>query len=747
MLCPACGNDSLQPTEQGTLLCDECGEQVAGYREEEVDFALAGTAVSNRASQSSAARSVRARLTPSVSSRETAPPPRFVDEELLLCEAAFHFCAALAARLFALDLAHPRIRAPLFELLTHWVAARAALPRRAPSTGHPLHPYQLLAMVALALLYDRSPLLPRDLVRLVATRQLPFLDGAKVLPPDVRSSAIVRARFAPRAVPSAREIVRAATALAHGPHAWPPLRAFFVQVPRARGFTAVASFPVGHLTLTLLRLCRLLGLPDAFGARVLRFRELRQIASQMARRFARPPDGASNPAPRVDEADLPHVPSYLLEEHAFSKPLSAKADCHGFPTEESVMIDFINTMRLCYGTRRGAAPLDERDAQLLEEWEGCKDAMERWLRYGGSPEDVDAVSWSCFPPNVLASCKGADVRRFAGIVDDLLSAQRDRVPELWGKFTSVFKEIGSAPVAVDQDDDEDWEFNADNLHVRRERCCMYDPRRCDDQDMFPSAEGRDAMDLECGYDRESGLLPVRPPLRPIPGLQWRKRPRKLPQELEALPAFQRKRFQAKRARALGNMRARRAKDSDDLDQGNDIQEDQESRRGNDNVVLRNSYGSGVPRTGEDVAEQKKKIIGESAVRNSGELASGGRGCADGSENRHKPVPARREGQDDDASEYLDPEMLSFATRGDFLVDPAGIGLALTIVRRFFTGSAVPVMHDDVIHSSGMSKRGEVARIQATLDQSMGIVLLYTIGLEGRTMDWFADNKRESLFTR
>ncbi|KAI0558869.1 hypothetical protein FGB62_182g131 [Gracilaria domingensis] len=332
-------------------------------------------------------------------------------------------------------------------------------------------------------------MLPRDLCRLVATRQVPFFAVLKTLfPPSFRESRAIRNAFTPTKLPIAKHVIRVANELATDDHAWPPLAKFFQRnVPLrsklsshnvwgAKQTFVPTCFPVSHLHITILRVSRLLGLPDDFGARVLRFMELRLVAVKMARVLNHQSEGSFDDS-RINAYHVNHIPNYLDPSRPFSKVIHPQRDLYGFPTDHALQADFINTMRLCYGRRKlrrsaKAEKLSKREQRLREEWRGCTDAMLRWLQIG-NPEDVDNVAWTALSPDAISNTRGACLRRLAELVDDIHAEKGELDPQLWGRYVNAFTEIGrrgdedceEAPVNFVEDD-----FS----HIVEETECMYD---------------------------------------------------------------------------------------------------------------------------------------------------------------------------------------------------------------------------------------------------------------------------------
>ncbi|PXF41131.1 hypothetical protein BWQ96_09163 [Gracilariopsis chorda] len=533
MQCPSCYGNRLSPTGDGALVCDDCGEQIAGFQEEEVDFALSGTAVTNRASQSSQARATRKSLEARHFNTENVLCKKPTDE-ILLCEGVFILAKAIATALIRLRYSSDRIMVPLFEVITCWVRRRHAGAHRYGTSHKGFQQYHVLSLICLASLYIRAPMLPRDLCRLVATRQVPYFAVlGTVFPAEFHKTAAIRKAFTPTKFPVAKHVIRVANELASDKHAWPPLRKFFqtnspiwcestvMNLWGSKRTLIPTWFPVAHLHISILRLSRLLGLPDDFGARVLRFMELRLIAVKMARVLNGEQGGPWDDS-RLDSYHVNHIPNYLYLTRPFSKVIRAERDLYGFPTDQSLQVDFINTMRICY-CRRKLRPnvkkeeLSNKEETFRQEWEQCKTAMLRWLNVG-SVEDIDNVGWTALSPEVISTMKGRQIRAFAKLVDEIHLEKGEDEPELWGRLVNAFKEIGESG----SDDEMAFEMS-EQYGAVVERECMYDLNRIEDgmnarverevADMIEERELLDSLDLRT----EQGEPVERGPIR-----QWDK---------------------------------------------------------------------------------------------------------------------------------------------------------------------------------------------------------------------------------
>lgn len=529
MECQSCGGNSLSLTDDGKMVCDDCGEQASGYHHEEVDFVLAGTAVSNRQSQSSQAHKIRSQIAAhkraslAPIAKSTTPP-----DEVLICEGVFILGKAIAGKLVDLGYVDKRIMPPLFEVITYWVRRRHAGVHEFVDCYKVFQPFHVLSLISLAALYVRSPMLPRDICRLVATRQVPFIACLKTVFPDsFTKTEGVRSAFTPPKFPIARHVIRAANQLATEKYAWPHLKHFFMAndirrpkkqeggrpppKPESSPKKLPSAFPIGHLHITILRLSRLLGLPDYFGARVLRFMELRRTAVKMARVLAKCKNGPWDDS-GLDSYEIDHIPSFHEPGASFSEVIPGDGDLYTHPTDESLQVDFVCTMRLCYGHDRVSHDLKKvckGEEDLQREWEACKDAMMRWLETG-NPEDGDNVAWSSLSKESLSSLRGKEMRDYSRLVDDMLVEKGETDPELWGKFKQAFEDIAAAGESSDEEEE-------GMAHVVVEDGCMYDRSRLKDTPFFIPREGKEAMEIECDEniletDADGGIcerLPLR----------------------------------------------------------------------------------------------------------------------------------------------------------------------------------------------------------------------------------------------
>lgn len=622
-----------------------------GFLEEEMDDTLVGTAMSNRQSQASQARAMRASFHAKKEADEllVQKPPSKTDD-LLICEGVFHYAKALVDRLIILKYTTLRIKGPLFNIISHWVGHIRARIRTPGQRSKIFQPHLVLSMVCLSAVFVRSPLLPRDICRLVATRQLPFLTILKTaFPPDFHKTHVVRDAFTARRMPIVTQLIRTARDLSRKSSAWPPLRELFIASDgwqhRNETRPLWVPFPIGNFHITLLRVTRLLGLPDEFGARVLRWVELRNAAVRMY--------------------------SYASQEVSFETDDRSKILLRDDVTDCSVIIDVVTTMRLCYSRVRKTP----RNVKFKKEWEDCKNAMSQWLQHG-CIEDLDTVSWTALSPMALSKLRGKNLRKYISLVDDALSEKGEQIPEVWGLFVREFEDIAMVGEGLEESDGdaEQGSSSEDNEimeHVRTDKRCMYDASRCGDVPMFDAAEGKDAMDAECGYDFEAGAVQTR----------------------KTLLTGKKKMFR----RSAQSKRRRNMRDSPSKPQQVGIEE---SANGNEQ-----SDSDSTPQEMDTGGDAVSWAEGSRGTKRRLQWSSG---------DESNEGLARRE----------------HARKRDLLVEPCGIGLAWTIMVHFFQGSHVHLSGMDIDTDCW----SYLQRTKKACDETLKVTIEYVEGLERRAAE-------------
>lgn len=661
MQCPSCLGSVFEPSGDGRLVCSMCGEELQGFQEEEMDANLAGVTMMNRQSQSSQAYATRQSLLSKQESAIMTPveeKPVCTTDKVLICEGVFIYLKALSDQLVKLRYVSSQIYNPLFRIAAQWVCRSRIV---VPPLSHRKQIFAMhhaLSMVCLAAVYIRSPLLPRDMCRLVATQQVPYLAVLKtVFPSSFRKTPAIRMAFTPNSMPIATCVIHAAIELATDSHAWLPIKLMFESSSRPGRFTKsnpdvpnserkrpvsrdfLSAFPIGHLHLTLLRITRLLGLPDTFGARVMRWIGLRTVAMDWWYKIK------TSTSTKCDAVTIQEVIPQIS-------------------TDESVTADVVNSLRLCYG-RRGQKPLHE---PFSTEWETCKRTMARWLERG-TAEDLDTVLWTCLSTSTLTNLQGKRLERYVQLVDDVLTGRGEEIPELWGLFVSEFQEIARSDTLTNGDDqeqdnnvDDDGEAAGLLTHVQTYRKCMYDETRCGPIGGLAKREGLEEMERECGYGMQSTDITERTTLAVAVGRE---------QE-----AYKRQR----RSRTRQNWPSSNVKKED------------------------NKFDAKAILVGDEASV---------ASVNPGELPSVDTGGCQKNEGSKVRV-----GED---------EAKKFTRDKDWypLWEPSGIGLAWTIIIKFFKGCNLEVEGMDM----NLGPQSSLQRVRAYCDRTMQITMKFVDHLE------------------
>lgn len=286
MECPSCGGTSLSPTlDEGSLICNDCDEEIHGFRAEEQDDEggnlTAAVARQSQASQTESRRLSRmadmARLA-AKEANETVP----VDTTRMFYESLTTIHRALIDALIRDNNAPERIIEPAYQILIHWVRMCHAggVIKEDGCTRQHFSTDCILALVYLACLYVRCPTLPVDLCRLACENKIPYLTAARdLLPATVLAHDDIYRSFVPATLPVPRRIWRIASHIATCRHSWPPLQNFYNGPHSLYLLEERAHFPIGNSDVVLQRVTQLLGLPECFRDRVRRFQELRRVAS------------------------------------------------------------------------------------------------------------------------------------------------------------------------------------------------------------------------------------------------------------------------------------------------------------------------------------------------------------------------------------------------------------------------------------------------------------------------------------
>jgi hypothetical protein len=551
--CPSCGGKSLSLTgDEGALVCDDCDEQFHGFRQEEMDDDdAAHLAVFTRQSQEAKAQAKRLNTAAADARAAVRAASASADASRDRISSVYAgvvvISRAVVDALIASGHVPGAIIDPTFSIVAHWVRmchaggvlANGIVGATAKDFSLPC----ILSLISLAAIYVRSPLLPRDLCSLANRGKIPFLTAAA----DLLDSAyvedpVLRALFAPRTMCSVEEVTAIASAVATSDYAWPPIRRFFDGprvIYRRRVYLA---FPLGHHDATLLRVVRVLGLPDDFCDRVQRFRELRQISvamslethaslaklrllrlqaskernAQAAASFEtgyEPFVPKKQPCNVVDSNGTPHsepsqsqpsqsqpsqsvfaqgddesedvenrgetegdddcddggksrgnaagydaLNSYPfppgLSEYPFSKKVRNDCTLNEFPTDRSLLVDLVNTMRICYGHPDVFLPTSSSVARCVDvvdidetrrektkrvaEWQDCVSSIQSWLCNGGS-SDANTLQWAGLSPTALASLRGKPLRSY---VDMAMATTSGALPLFMNEHAEAMQKLG-----------------------------------------------------------------------------------------------------------------------------------------------------------------------------------------------------------------------------------------------------------------------------------------------------------------
>lgn len=492
MECPSCGGTSLSASHDAQLVCDDCNERFEGFREEEMDDSF--VVISRRQSQASQAELTRIRL-------ELEKRKVEVDEirstksnhATQLCEAVVQISVAITRILVRDDWIPECALKSLRAILKHWVRRQHAHQHLGvlggSSTNAFRYPY-VLSLVALAALHVRSALLPRDLAILAAKGVVPYLNAFReVVSEDLSSeTAGVRKILKANAPPSVCSIKVGMLLYGAEDFMWPPVRAFFDAKPAAYIMLGSVYMPIGHLELTLWRLIRYLGLPDAFGERVLKYIKLRG----KARRWL---DDIDAPMPKSS------IHSTLPKSNgAVCWNVAAVDDCCEFTTDRTLQIDTVNVMRICYGSHKhGLLSKPSESSRLTEEWQACLTHIRQWVVNGGGKEDATLATWGLLSQRTLSNLRGARLEEFCEYAEALNDEQN--VPMFLKPFVAQLKQMSSQVTLPSKEQrvsetSESWHWS--NCRGKREFAGVED----DDGEML-IGDGR--LELDC---RRKLLLPV-----------------------------------------------------------------------------------------------------------------------------------------------------------------------------------------------------------------------------------------------
>lgn len=436
MQCPSCHAEDLVSEGLGRLVCASCGEEFSGFQEEETDAVLAGTAVSNRQSQSQQAQSARERISVPAPVRTTARPSKRRPSKWRFCELVARAALDVLNLLIAQQLEKSELKKVLFCIWAYWADHVHHIESSYTMLHVREHAYSLLC---LACIHNKSSTLVRDIRRVAISSQSSLCQDEEYRKLVQQQAA--PSRYVPSGlVPGAGKAEIFAQRHMQSDFAWPHVRSRFLQWSTDNPFRGIPTVPVGNLTIVCLRLCRLLGLPDEFGGRVLRYMELERAAIEtQALRASAQASFASNARP----GDVARSFTSDFDDESWKRLKLAHS--HDVPCDEHLLIAFLNTMRICYCTIPKGVKVDrwaQRDIRKLSaEFECCMKEMEHWSR-AGFFEDMHSINWSGLSPRSLSRSQARHVKAHAAIVNALLGELAEEAPDIWGNFIETFESIG-----------------------------------------------------------------------------------------------------------------------------------------------------------------------------------------------------------------------------------------------------------------------------------------------------------------
>ena len=147
----------------------------------------------------------------------------------------------------------------------------------------------------------------------------------------------------------------------------------------------------------------------------------------------------------VEDSELP-----VSEPFSWRTP--ALFNCCEYPTDRTLQIDFINTLRLCYGqynyTEKAKYAICRRiygsdyDLETMrKEWDNCIETVTEWL-YSAGGDDANVATWTTLSAEAVSTLKGERLNRFLGFVDSAVSIDAD-VPAFLRSFASTFQSLSS----------------------------------------------------------------------------------------------------------------------------------------------------------------------------------------------------------------------------------------------------------------------------------------------------------------
>lgn len=447
MQCPSCHAEDLISEGLGKLVCASCGEEFSGFQEEETDAVLAGTAVSNRQSQSQQAQSARERISVPSPLRTNARRSRRRPSKWRFCELVARAALDVLNLLIGEQLEKDELKKVLFCIWAYWTDHVHHIESSYTMLHVREHAYSL---ICLSCIHTRSSTLVRDVRRVALSSQSSLCQG-EVYRKLVEQQA-APTRYVPSGlVPHAGKPEVFAQRHMQSDFSWPHVRSRFLRWSMDNSLRGVPTVPVGNQTIVCLRLCRLLGLPDEFGGRVLRYMELERAAIESETRKADAQASFASDA-RLGNAGRSFTSGFANESWRMSK----LARSHEAPSDEHLLMAFLNTMRICYCTLPQGVKINRRAQselrKLSAEFECCMKQMKHWAR-AGFFEDMYSINWSGLSPRSLSRSQARHVNAYAAIVNALLSEIAEEAPDMWGNFIKTFELIGlrATPCAEQQD--------------------------------------------------------------------------------------------------------------------------------------------------------------------------------------------------------------------------------------------------------------------------------------------------------
>lgn len=440
--CHSCYGTNFQVDEDGGMVCGDCGAVAVGVREEEieVDFTENKSGPVRRESQASQAANRRAAILfkEQEANEKLLQEEKATDPELLFCETVTIITTELARSMVDKRLLPPEVYYPLEQVLTHWV-----LQRHGEVKKRSYHRSHILSFIALAALYIRSSLLPRDFVILCINGSIPYFTVAEFIPSEFHVKSILKT-VVPRVPPRTQDIMKGMVLYGNSEYSWIGLETFFLR----RKDWIYSAAPLGNPGDTLKRLVTHLKLPDSFIRRVENFQRFKRQAKN-----ALEDCGAPLPPMKWREKVPP------LSSGAFSWYVSENYDCCEWPTNHTLLIDVINTIRLCYGwyprnlpsetfkSEQHKLKTEKIDSELREEWNAACKHMRDWVETGGGV-DATLSTWRTLSNQAIQSLQGEALEEFcefAEITQDTTRNTSFAMKKFINEFKSLANQLANEP--------------------------------------------------------------------------------------------------------------------------------------------------------------------------------------------------------------------------------------------------------------------------------------------------------------